>query len=63
MNAYITLKLMNGEYKNIPYSAIENVFINTLGEKTVFFKEGDELNYGFEVEVKDFPSEKCKEEE
>ena len=46
MNACITVKLPNGEHKNIDVNDIEQVFINYVGEKTVFWKGG----YGFEVD-------------
>lgn len=40
MKAHTTVKLPNGEYKNINYEDIEQVFINTCGEKTIFWKDG-----------------------
>lgn len=46
MKAYITVKLPNGGYKNINAEDIEQVFINTIGEKTVFWKDG----YGIEID-------------
>lgn len=46
MNAYITVKLPNGEHKNINASDIEQVFINQSGEKAIFWKDG----YGFEID-------------
>ena len=46
MNACITVKLPNGGYKNINAEDIEQVFINTNGEKAVFWKDG----YGLEVD-------------
>lgn len=52
MNAYITLKLMNGEYRNILASSIEQVFVSTTGEKMVFFNDKYGTNCGIEVEVK-----------
>lgn len=46
MNEYITVKLPNGGYKNINTEDIEQVFINTNGEKSVFWKDG----YGVEID-------------
>lgn len=46
MKAYITVKLPNGGYKNINEEDIEQVFINTNGEKAVFWKGG----YGIEID-------------
>lgn len=45
MKACITVKLPNGSYKIINAEDIEQVFINTNGEKVVFWKDG----YGYEV--------------
>lgn len=46
MKACITVKLPNGGYKNINAEDIEQVFINTKGEKTVLWKDG----YGIEID-------------
>ena len=46
MKACITVKLLNGGYKIINAEDIEQVFINTKGEKTVFWKDG----YGVEID-------------
>ena len=46
MNAYITVKLPNGEHKNINVSDIEKVFVNQSGEKAIFWKDG----YGIEID-------------
>ena len=46
MRTFITVKLPNGGYKNINAEDIEQVFINTNGEKTVFWKDG----YGIEID-------------
>ena len=46
MNAYITVKLLNGKYKNIEYKDVEQVFISPNGETTIFWKDG----YGIEVD-------------
>ena len=46
MKACITVKLPNGGYKNISSEDIEQVFINTNGEKVVFWKDG----YGVEID-------------
>lgn len=46
MKAYITVKLPNGGYKIINAEDIEQVFINTNGEKAVFWKDG----YGIEID-------------
>ena len=46
MKACITVKLPNGCYKNINEEDIEQVFINTNGEKAVFWKDG----YGIEID-------------
>ena len=46
MNAYITVKLPNGEYKNICASDIEQVFVSPSGEKAIFWKDG----YGIEID-------------
>ena len=52
MNAYIMVRLPTGTYKNVDVNNIEQVFINRLGEKTVFFYGEQGLEYGIEVEVK-----------
>ena len=46
MKACITVRLLNGGYKNINAEDIEQVFINTNGEKMVFWKDG----YGIEID-------------
>ena len=46
MNACITVKLPSGELKNINVEDIEQVFINSRGDKTIFWKDG----YGLEVD-------------
>lgn len=46
MKACITVKLPNGGYKIINAEDIEQVFINTNGEKAVFWKDG----YGIEID-------------
>ena len=46
MKACITVKLPSGGYKNINAEDIEQVFINTCGEKTIFWKDG----YGIEID-------------
>ena len=48
------IKTLDGQYKNIPYEDIEQVFINHLGEKMVFFKGG----YGIQVNAKEFLNDK-----
>ena len=46
MKACITVRLPNGGYKNVDTEDIEQVFINTNGEKAVFWKDG----YGIEID-------------
>ena len=46
MEACITVKLPSGELKNINVEDIEQVFINSRGDKAIFWKDG----YGFEVD-------------
>ena len=50
MNAYITVKLPDGTYKNVEFDSIEQVFVSVKGEKTVFFTCDDKLEYGTEIE-------------
>lgn len=47
MNATILVKTLDGEYKTVEAKDIEQVFINHLGEKMVFFKGG----YGIQVDI------------
>lgn len=49
VNATMLIKTLDGQYKTISYEDIEQVHINYLGEKMVFFKDG----YGIEVETKE----------
>lgn len=46
MKAYILVQLADVTYKNVDTQDIEQVFINTNGEKTVFWKGG----YGIEID-------------
>ncbi len=46
MKACIRVKLPNGGYRNINAEDIEQIFINTNGEKAVFWKDG----YGIEID-------------
>lgn len=46
MKACILVRLANGTYKNVDTQDIEQVFINTNGEKAVFWKDG----YGIEID-------------
>lgn len=52
MNAYIMVRTPTGEYKGVDVNSIEQVFINSIGEKTVFFYGEYGLEYGIEEEVK-----------
>lgn len=49
MNATILVKTLDGKYINVPIEDIEQVHINYLGEKMVFFKGG----YGIQVDTKE----------
>ena len=49
MNATILVKTLEGKYVHVAFDDIEQVFINHLGEKMVFFKGG----YGFQVDKKE----------
>lgn len=49
VDATMLIKTLDGQYKNVPYEDIEQVFINRIGEKMVFFKGG----YGIQVETKE----------
>lgn len=49
MNATILVKTLDDEYKQVDIEDIEQVFINYLGEKMVFFKGG----YGLQVDTKE----------
>ena len=46
MKSYILVQLADGTYKNVDTQDIEQVFINTNGEKAVFWKGG----YGIEID-------------
>jgi hypothetical protein len=46
---YILVKTLDGKYKQVAFEDIEQLFINTKGEKMVFFKGG----YGIQVDTKE----------
>ena len=52
MNAYITVKLPDGTYKNVEFDSIEQIFVSVKGEKTVLFNCDNNLEFGVVEEVK-----------
>lgn len=49
VKATLLVKTLDGKYIHVAFEDIEQVFINYLGEKMVFFKGG----YGIQVDAKD----------
>lgn len=50
MKAYITVKLLDGTYKNVEFDNIEQIFVSVKGKKTVCFTCDNKLEYGTEIE-------------
>lgn len=49
VKATLLVKTLDGKYIHVAFEDIEQVFINHLGEKMVFFKGG----YGIQVDTKE----------